>query len=241
MIDKVHGNRFCGELNWYIVEMWKELIKGWIPEIITKEQYKNYYLNDYYNKDYTRSYGDEILAAHKRIQAYEGFLKGKILDVGCGLGGFVDLLREKKFDCWGQEITFLSKDVSTYQSEIEDINFPTDYFQTVTLHDVLEHIIDPIVFLKEVFRLTSQEGHVIIDFPNFFCEAGQKHWRKTQHLWMFDYKQLAHLLKSVGFTIIKMTEPIPGKIVYYYRNQNKIELRFFFLRVLEIFIGFLLN
>ena len=188
---------------------------------LTKEEYYEYYRNGYYEGDYTRTYQDELIAAVKRVTAYGDFLKGKILDIGCGLGGFVDYLREKNFDCWGQEITDNSREVSTYRGELESINFPTDYFQTVTIHDVLEHIIDPVSFMKEVFRLTSQEGYVIVDVPNFFSAEGKKHWRKTQHLWMFTYSQLADLLKRIGFDIIKMTEPIPGKMVFYLQKPKQ--------------------
>lgn len=41
----VDGNRIAGEVNWYIAEMWKELLKGWIPEHINKEQYNSIKLN----------------------------------------------------------------------------------------------------------------------------------------------------------------------------------------------------
>lgn len=38
-MQHVNGNRLGGELNWYIAEMWQELLKGWTPEVLTKEQY----------------------------------------------------------------------------------------------------------------------------------------------------------------------------------------------------------
>lgn len=39
-IDKVGGVRIGGELNEYIAAMWVELEKGWIPPVITKEEYQ---------------------------------------------------------------------------------------------------------------------------------------------------------------------------------------------------------
>ncbi|GAH26763.1 unnamed protein product, partial [marine sediment metagenome] len=41
----VDGNRVAGEVNWYIAKMWQELLKGWIPEYINKEQYNSIKLN----------------------------------------------------------------------------------------------------------------------------------------------------------------------------------------------------
>ena len=32
LIDGVEGNRIANDLNFYLVEMWKEILKGWIPE-----------------------------------------------------------------------------------------------------------------------------------------------------------------------------------------------------------------
>ena len=188
---------------------------------MTKEEYFDYYRNGYYSGDYTRTLDDELQAGEKRLSAYKGFLRGRVLDVGCGLGGFVDILRANNYDCWGQDITSHSNEETTYRGELKSINFPTDYFQTVTLHDVLEHIIDPLNFLKEVFRLTKQEGHVLVDFPDFFDPNGQKHWRRTQHLWMFNKDQLLYFFSEVGFLLVKVEKPIPGKVVYYLRKPKQ--------------------
>lgn len=35
----VDGIRIGGEFNWYIAEMWKELLTGWIPDYINKDEY----------------------------------------------------------------------------------------------------------------------------------------------------------------------------------------------------------
>lgn len=39
-MDKVSGNRLAGEINWYVADMWQELLTGWVPEVLTKEKYK---------------------------------------------------------------------------------------------------------------------------------------------------------------------------------------------------------
>lgn len=40
LIDKVEGNRIASDLNFYLMEMWKAVSNGWIPE-------PNYTENDY--------------------------------------------------------------------------------------------------------------------------------------------------------------------------------------------------
>lgn len=38
-ICKVEGKRMANDNNFYLIEMWKELVKGWQPEKISKEDY----------------------------------------------------------------------------------------------------------------------------------------------------------------------------------------------------------
>ena len=43
MIDKVEGLRIGNDINYYLIEMWKALQKGWIPpDIVTEEEYRYY-------------------------------------------------------------------------------------------------------------------------------------------------------------------------------------------------------
>lgn len=40
VISNVSGNRIANDSNFYLIEMWKSLVSGWIPPEITKEQYE---------------------------------------------------------------------------------------------------------------------------------------------------------------------------------------------------------
>jgi len=43
MIDKVEGLRIGNDINYYLIEMWKALQKGWIPpDTVTEEEYHYY-------------------------------------------------------------------------------------------------------------------------------------------------------------------------------------------------------
>jgi len=39
MISEVTGNRIANDNHYYLIEMWKELINGWIPQDFTREHY----------------------------------------------------------------------------------------------------------------------------------------------------------------------------------------------------------
>ena len=46
IIDKVNGNRIGNDINFYLIEMWKELQKGWNqPKLVTEDQYNEIRIN----------------------------------------------------------------------------------------------------------------------------------------------------------------------------------------------------
>lgn len=188
---------------------------------------KNYEpISDHYiKKNYTH---DKKLAV-KRFRTYE--LKSKdhrLLDIGSGSGAFVDVCRSKGLEAYGCEMAEYNYALGSehiYKQRFEDINFPTDYFDFITCHDVLEHNLNPIDFLKEVFRALKQKGTCVIDFPSFFAKEGKHHWKK-EHLWFFNTEQLEKIVKDIGFTVTEIKSPIPSKIVFYIRKpkQNRVSI-----------------
>jgi len=44
-ICEVGDNRIANDINYYLIEMWKELVGGWVPSKITKEQYNDVRVN----------------------------------------------------------------------------------------------------------------------------------------------------------------------------------------------------
>ena len=155
-------------------------------------------------------------------------IKERLLDVGSGSGAFVDECRELGHEAYGCEISKYSyaKDSSyIYYNQFENINFPTDHFDKITSHDVIEHSLNPIKILSEIFRSLKQEGLFFIDFPNYFDESGKHHWKK-EHIWYFDVEQLGEIFDKIGFIIKKMSYPIPSKILFCLQKpkQHRIKI-----------------
>jgi 2-polyprenyl-3-methyl-5-hydroxy-6-metoxy-1,4-benzoquinol methylase len=189
----------------------------------TDEQYHNYYKNNYppVNSEYQeKTYVHDRQLALLRCDEYgiTGRSNKKILDVGSGSGAFVDECRDRGFEAYGCEILKYhcqQKDEFIYRDRLENINFPTDHFDKVTCHDIVEHVLNPIQLLKEVFRALKQEGICVIDFPRFHHNSGKHHWKKTEHIWFFTTEQLKQILKDIGFIIQKIKHPIESKTVFY--------------------------
>ncbi|MHA1809364.1 MAG: methyltransferase domain-containing protein [Candidatus Heimdallarchaeaceae archaeon] len=185
-------------------------------------EYSDFYSNNYppcFNEYKVKDYDHDRSLSSSRCDSYEIYngYSGKILDVGCGSGAFVDECRSRGADAFGCEIVKYSNSKNSsenfiYNDLLENINFPTDYFDIVTCHDVLEHNPDPIIFLKEIFRILKINGSLYIDFPNYYNESGKHHW-KLEHLWYFNSEQLVELVKKIGFAVDFVKNPIESKIL----------------------------
>jgi SAM-dependent methyltransferase len=104
--------------------------------------------------------------------------RGKLLDLGCGNGGYLqsinqDWLVGKKIECVGvdpdkEAIKHARKiGLKVKEGTIETAAFPDSYFDIVRINHTIEHISEPLGTLKEVYRIIKPGGKVIIEVPNF--------------------------------------------------------------------------
>lgn len=192
----------------------------------TEEQYTNYYRTQYppVTAVYTKkTYDLDRNVARLRCDAYK-IKQGRILDAGSGSGAFVDECRNRGAEAYGCEISryaYAKNDDFIYRDRLEDIHFPTDHFDIVTCHDVLEHVLAPIKFVAEMFRITKQQGQCIIDIPDFFGNAGMHHWKDVEHIWFFTTEQLKKVLTDSGFVVKSVKHPIEAKTVFYLEKPEQ--------------------
>jgi SAM-dependent methyltransferase len=141
---------------------------------------------------------------------------GKLLDIGCGPGLFLHEMN--KYGGWepfGVEISPYAAEIarnqfglSVFCGTLEQANFPDNYFDAITMWDVLEHLHDPSFTLKEINRILKPDGIIVIRVPNldsldakFFGKywAG---WDAPRHLFVFGKKSLKALLNKCGFSAV---------------------------------------
>ncbi len=145
----------------------------------------------------------------------------KILDIGCATGIFLkkcDHYRLKTFglDYSKKLIKIAQKNTKAKLQcgSAEDLsNYKDNYFDTITVFDVIEHLPSPYTFLSEAYRVIKPKGKIILTTPNL-NSLGRlimgKRWHgysdKT-HLYLFTPESLAFSLESVGFKIKKLESP----------------------------------
>lgn len=92
--------------------------------------------------------------------------KGKLLDIGCGIGIFLDLMREKGYDVYGQDVSPFAVDYCRSKNFIvfqELLNFKFENeFDIITMIDVIAHIKNPLIYLQKCKKLLKPDGILII-------------------------------------------------------------------------------
>ena len=91
---------------------------------------------------------------------------------------------------------------------LEQAHFPNDFFDVVTLWDVLEHLHDPAGCLQEIARILKPDGLLVIRVPNASGLAARmfgRYWAgfdAPRHLYVFTPATLAKLLALNHFECV---------------------------------------
>jgi len=143
---------------------------------------------------------------------------GRLLDVGCATGTFLAGMQNRpEWQLYGVEISDHAAAIARNQHNLnvktgtlEDVEFPTGFFDAVTLWDVLEHLHDPSKSLKEISRILKNDGILIIRVPNlnsWDAKLFRSSWAgldAPRHLYVFHPATLSQLLSKANFDILRM-------------------------------------
>lgn len=136
---------------------------------------------------------------------------GRLLDVGCGNGEFLQLAIEMGWRAEGIDFDMQAVGAARASSLnvvcgcIEDFKEKSGQFDVITVSHVIEHVHDPASLLVQVHRLLKPDGMLWIETPNIDSFGARKfgrNWRGIEpprHLQLFNIKSLGFLLKSIGF------------------------------------------
>lgn len=100
--------------------------------------------------------------------------RGKLLDVGCGIGTISLELQKKGFDVSGIDFSSvgvkMANDIGIKATVCDldksGIPFENDFFDVVWAGDIIEHVFDPIFMLKEISRVLKPSGKLLLTTPN---------------------------------------------------------------------------
>lgn len=144
------------------------------------------------------------------IKTYKRQQGGKLLDVGCGTGYFMKQL-SLRWDVYGIDISKQAINMAKARSlkniklaSVEKIPYKNGFFNIILVLDVLEHVENEIIALKEIKRVLATDGIAIFNSPayNFLWSY---HDETAKHLRRYTKKQLQEKLEEAGFKILKIT------------------------------------
>jgi 2-polyprenyl-3-methyl-5-hydroxy-6-metoxy-1,4-benzoquinol methylase len=141
--------------------------------------------------------------------------KGRLLDVGCGSGRFLQVMQKAGWDVLGVDPDEAAVErarvvfgVPAISGDLLQLELPADSFDAVTLSHVIEHALHPIDLLKACHRLLKPRGCLALSTPNAAAWGHRlfgRHWNQLdvpRHLHLFSSEGVARVLAESGFVQI---------------------------------------
>lgn len=216
--------KFCGspnfihvltlEDNYYIVKCTNCDLARTEPEPAMNYNENSDYIDSYLNNEVLfRSFFKPL------VKLIKDFRKtGKVLDIGCSAGFFLDEALACGFDVEGIELNkkaaayCINKGFKVNNCLLHECFFNDELFDIVVMSHVLEHIADLNGFLKEVYRIMAPSGLLVLSQPSFrslitaILKEKWYGWVPKDHVWHFTPKTISMVLEQNSFNVkdIKM-------------------------------------
>jgi SAM-dependent methyltransferase len=139
---------------------------------------------------------------------------GRLLDVGTGFGFFLAEMKRRGWEVTGVEISPKAMDyardhlgLTIHRGPLEKVGFPDNHFDAVTGFYVIEHLPNPIVFLKECYRILKPGGLLLLRYPHttpiknllHFFGIKNRLYDLPAHLSDFSPEMIQRCLEGIGF------------------------------------------
>jgi ubiquinone/menaquinone biosynthesis C-methylase UbiE len=146
-------------------------------------------------------------------------VNGKLLDIGCGNGEYINMAKHFGWDTYGIELNENAVNIArsiglkVKKGVAEKIEYKDEFFNVVRVWNVLEHIVSPRKALLEIVRVLKKGGYLLLYVPNFNSidrKYFAEHWASLEvprHLHHFSIESLEAYLHQVGLVIEKRMYP----------------------------------
>ncbi|WP_404420831.1 class I SAM-dependent methyltransferase [Nibricoccus sp. IMCC34717] len=169
----------------------------------------------------------------------------RILEVGCGHGGFLGLAAAAGYDVAGTEMSpwvveqarrWFEVDVRA--GLVERQGFEAASFDVVALHDVLEHLPNPLATLTYCRSLLKPGGVLFLQTPEYkehlgyadLVAAGDlflRHMDKNndEHLFLFSRRSLGEFCARLGLPAVEWLPPVYSYDHYIVASETPLRVR----------------
>ena len=138
---------------------------------------------------------------------------GKVLEIGCGVGGNVGLLSQsgqyRGIDMHKPAIDYCSEKYPQFEfqcTRVEDIpqEFNSNKFDSIYILDVLEHIDDQVAILKSAQNYLTQSGKILVTVPAFEF-LWSPHDEFVHHVRRYTKAGLKKVLEDSGYKVERIS------------------------------------
>ncbi|EKD75325.1 MAG: putative Methyltransferase [uncultured bacterium] len=191
-------------------------------------------LNEYYQSQYATEYYHDVKSdldslfhsflpvQSQRIEKIKPYIQSahKVLEIGSGTGYFLCSIKPYVGEVQGQELNkaeanyaFKEHHIATDTAAIESSGLPQQYYDHICLFQVLEHVVDPSLFLLEIKKFLKPGGKVHIEVPNLLdplvwfyeIEEYRDFYYQAPHLTYFSPVTLERVCKMAKYEINSIT------------------------------------
>lgn len=197
----------------------------------------NYHAFNFSEKDYGIVHKIRSrLEAQRLLKSFKELAEGaRILDVGCGDGFHLKLLRQYGKRSWVLEGIDMDEravakaqesDLAVYRGSVESINLPENSYDCAFIIQTIEHVENPYKVLRGISRLLKPGGKLLIVTDNtgsldfgFFKRRYWGGYHFPRHWNLFNKNSLAKLAAKANFDIdVLETQVSPVNWVYSIHN-----------------------
>lgn len=155
--------------------------------------------------------------AQRRIQHIERFVSpGRMLDVGCATGFFIDEAHKRSWQVAGLDVSLFATAYvrehfghEVHSGSLLDVELPNGTYDLVTMYDVIEHVPDPKSYVQQVAQLLRSGGVFELATPDVGSLPARltgKNWigykLSEEHVYYFSIPTLRRLLDEAGFEVV---------------------------------------
>lgn len=170
-----------------------------------------------------------LIKEQKAIQAryLGGLLPGKLLEIGCGAGDYIAMMKTFGWDVEGVETDPVAcqcarevNALTVHEGTLFSAAYEDNSFDAIVMNHVFEHVHEPVALLKECHRIVKPNGHVVVVTPNIESwghSKFQENWRGLEpprHIHIFSPKTMEKTAKLAGFQNMQVgTTPANADII----------------------------
>lgn len=195
------------------------------------------YSDHYFNSESAEGFGYSGYVADtdgylrtfaKKARLIERFeSKGRLLEIGCAAGVFLEVMRRRGFEVHGSEIaeeTLRSARENfglenLHHGPLHALDLPGSHFDVVAAFDVIEHVAEPLEMLEQMKAFLRPGGLLVLQTQDVssmtrkVLGAKWHHFKQLEHIYHFSPRTLRSMLERTGYEIVEVRRRGAGKYV----------------------------